>query len=537
MTRVSTWWGGDYDQSRAINEIDEELAAERQARRAQARRLEEARRQLDSGLQQVDAKLGTVSERIEAVLDWTELRFQLVEFEEYQARKEIRKTVRALAGGRPARAPDLEDVPGFWLPPAAAAVLPLVLRDRPAIPAQRTAVNPFADLAAGLEAARERDAVRAELFNLAVGRCFDQPVLIDAAVLRLLSEPSDLGVAPPETVAAAWRTLWEHAALGAFGPGAAVQLEGLLRDRFDATILGEDELQAWDAAIEGSGASEGHGLPKAEAFAALEAHFAAAGTDASDAAVSTAALDAEASWRVYLQELIEEPSPAELPLVQEMEALGLDGEGPRYSRPSWAEPVGTVTALLRRDLFDPEAPPALRRLALDLATPVLRSRLDHLEASLGAPEQSVRTVRRRGAAIEVTSEGHDPAQFDAAAQRIGLDFQTDGPAKPVTTGFAVGLGAIALLFLVFGQWIAALLFALLVLVPLYLYRNGRTRAADQIARRDEQLAKLRADLVAARKDAEREEREAAAQGVATRRALDRLRGSLPTEPAAPTGLF
>jgi membrane protein implicated in regulation of membrane protease activity len=533
MSRVSQWNWSDFtqewSQTAAINELDEELAAERQARRNQARQLERTKSEFDKGLKAVDSKVDSVSERIEAVLDWTELRFQQVEFDEYQARKEIRKTVRALAGGRPARVPHLEDVPGFWLPPAAAAVLPLVLRDRPAIPAQRTVANPFADLAAGLEAARERDAVRAELFNLAMGRCFDQQVLIDAAVLRLLTEPCDLGVTEPGSVARGWRTLWGHAALGAFGPGAAAQLESLLHERFDPQApLDDEELAAWDAAIAGFGSTEDHRPTRAEAFAALEAHLADPGIEAQ--------VDDE-YWRIYLQELIEEPSPAELPLVQEMESLGLDGEGPQYSRPTWAEPVGTVVALLRRDLFDPETPAAQRRLALDLAAPLLRARLGHLEASLGATEKITRIVRRRSASIEVTSEGHDEQQFAELERRIGLDYPMDGPSKAATTGFAVGLGAVALLFLVFGQWVVAILFALLVIIPLYVYRNGQNQAGQQSARREEQLAKLRAELVSAREDVEREEREADERRLATLGALERLKDSLPADPGPTGGLL
>jgi hypothetical protein len=520
MARVSQWNWSDFtqewSQTAAINELDEELAAQR---RAQARQMQRAEQEFKQGLKAVDSKLDTVSARIEAVLDWTELRFQLVEFDEYQARTAIRKTVRALAEGRPARTPDLEDVPGYWLPPAAAAVLPLVLRSQPAIPAQRTAANPFADLAAGLEAARERDAVRAELFNLAVGRCFDQQVLIDAAVLRLLTEPCDLGVAEPGQVAAGWRALWEHAALGAFGPGAAAQLEGLLRERFDPEApLEDEELAAWDEAIAGFGGADGHRPSKSEVFAVLADHLTADGPD-------TAADDDH--WRVYLQELIEEPSTAELPLVQEMEALDPGDDAPRAGHPSWAEPAGTVTALLRRDLFDPEAPAALRRLALDLAAPLLRARLDHLEAGLGATGPVVRTVRRHGVAVDVTPEGHDPAKFDEAVTRIGASFPADGPSRQATIAFAAGLGAVALLFLVFGKWIVAILFALLVLIPLYLHRNGRIQAADQQTRRDEQVARLRADLDAAQVDAERATRERAERGTAEHAALERLRAVLP----------
>ena len=123
MARVSQWNWSDFtqewSQTSAINELDEELAAERRARYRQTRQLEAAHDAFKDGLKQVDSKVESVSDRIEAVLDWTELRFQQVEFDEYQARKDIRNTVRALAEGRPARSPDFEDAPGYWLPPAA----------------------------------------------------------------------------------------------------------------------------------------------------------------------------------------------------------------------------------------------------------------------------------------------------------------------------------------------------------------------------------------------------------------------------------
>src|SRR5699024_9556422 len=111
----------------------------------------------------------------------------------------------------------------YWLPPAAVALLRLVARDG-------AASGPFADLGASLELARERDPVRSELFTLAVALCFDQPAFVDAAALRLLGEPTDLGLTEPGEVADGWRTLWEHAALGRFGAGG----HGLVRERLAA---------------------------------------------------------------------------------------------------------------------------------------------------------------------------------------------------------------------------------------------------------------------------------------------------------------
>ncbi|GAA2162269.1 MULTISPECIES: hypothetical protein [Glycomyces] len=548
MARVSQWNWSDFtqewSQTQAINDLDDELAAERAARR---RQMEDARNRFEQDLEQVDSKLDSVSGRIEALLAWTELRFQLIEFDEYQARKEIRNTVRALAEGRVPLLRGFEDVPGYWLPSAAAAVLPLVVRDR--VPTQRTG-RPFADLKTGLETARERDAVRTELFSLAVGRCFGQPAFIDAAALRLLAEPADLGVAEPGQVARGWRTLWEQAALGAFGPGPKEQIAALLRERFDPGALDEEALAAWDDAVERFGANDSHQPTRTEALAALQAHFAeepgpAAATGAPmlapavtpagetpdtgpEPSPSDPARD-DTAWRRYLQELIEEPSPAELPLVRQMAELD-PASGGRDDDRSWTAPVGTVADLLRRDLFDPAAPIPLRRLALGLAAPILRARLDHLEASIGTTETVTVTVRRRGELIHVTKDGHDPEQFAAVERRVDQAFAAAAPSKPLTIAFASVLGLLSVSMLVIAQWFAAVLFALGVVIPLWRYRTDAAKARKGDERRDDQLAEIRAALLTARKDAESRERAETERGIATRRALADLRESLPAEP-------
>lgn len=536
---LPTWYWTEAGRERA-----QEQAIEQQ--RARTRRLERERRAAEAKLaERISSTASLMNSRLDTVIQWTELRFQQLEFDEYQARKEIRNTVRALAEGRDPVLHGFDDVPGYWLPPAAAAVLPLVLRDR--VPQQRTAGTSFADLKTGLEAARERDAVRAELFSLAVGRCFDQPAFIDAAVLRLLTEPSDLGVAEPGQVAAGWRTLWEQAALGAFGPGAEAQIASLLRERFDAQSLDEAALASWDTAIADFGATESHRLTPAEAYEALAAHFAAEPDAAALPADEPPAFDGvsapggpdpddgepvadDAAWRSYLQELIEEPSPAELPLVLRMAEFNPLPERPEGGR-SWTAPAGTVADLVRRDLFDPETPVPLRRLALDLAAPLLRARLDRREASLGTTEKATVTVRRRGETIDVTRDGHDPEQFAAVERRIDAAFAAVAPSTAVTASFVAGIGAFAVLMLVLGQWFLAALCAAAAVIPLWKHRTDAAKAAQQNVRRDDQLAEVRAALLKARKDAEREERTETESGIATRQALKRLRSALPAEPS------
>lgn len=564
---MSTWYWTDSGRERAQMDAIEQ-------QRARTRRLERERRAAEAKLaEQISSTASHMNSRLDTVLRWTELRFQLLEFDEYQARKEIRNMVRALAGGRMPVMRGFDDVPGYWLPPAAAAVLPLVVRDR--FPGERTAANAFADLQTGLETARERDAVRAELFSLAVGRCFDQPAFTDAAVLRLLSEPADLGVVEPGQVAWGWRTLWEQAAVGAFGPGAEAQIAALLRERFDPGTLDAAALRAWDESI------ERFGPRRADALTALAVHFAAtapaepnrddatatgtgAGTDAlrldglslgsaaTDAASTSTPLDRAAApddatpahpaaptpsppddavWRSYLQELIEEPSEGELPLVREMAVLNPSAEGREGDRRSWSASAGTFADLVRRDLFDPEAPVPLRRLALGLAAPVLRERLDHVEAAIGTTEPVTITVRRRGEHIKVTREGHDPEQFAAVERRIDQAFAAAEPSKPLAVAIAAVLVLLGVLMIAFGQWFAAVLFVIAAIIPVGKYRSDATKAKQHYHRRDEQLAETRAALVKARKDAENQEREETERGLATRRALKRLRESLPAEAA------
>ncbi|MFG3339879.1 hypothetical protein [Glycomyces sp. NPDC048151] len=583
----STWY---WSQSGRDRQQEQAIASLQARQRSEARRAAERARESQ---QRLEGRIAETSSRLEArigvVLAWTELRFQLIEFDEYQARKEIRNTVRALAEGREPLLHGFEDVPGYWLPSAAAGVLPLVLRDR--VPVQRTAGASFTDLQTGLEHARERDSVRTELFSLAVGRCFDQPVLIDAAVLRLLSEPADLGVAAPGEVASAWRTLWEQAALGAFGHGAEAQIGTLLRERFDAGSLGEEALAEWDREIERFGATGGRHLPQTEAFAALERHFApvaglhaskqkgdraglpplggqagdgGARHDAAAGALSTTngpaeplgtagpladtadpfaaaptpdaypyAFPDDTAWRAYLQELIEEPSTAELPLVRQMAELDPTSEGAESDRRSWSDSAGTLADLVRRDLFDPDAPLPLRRLALGLAAPVLHDRLDRLEAAIGTTETAVVTVRRRGELIDVTRDGHDPERFAAVERRVEQAFPVIEPSKPLTVGMVVTLGILGVVMFGLGQWFLGVLFALALAIPIWKHRSDTEKARKDFIRRDEALAEVRAALVKARKDAERQEREETDRGLAARRAVANLRESL--HAVAPTG--
>ncbi|MEU4314260.1 hypothetical protein [Nocardia sp. NPDC024068] len=517
MSRVSTWWTYEPDHANAINDLDEELTAERASRRDQTTRLSTAYDETRRDLEQVGSRLTSVTGLVGAVLEWTELRFRLLEFEEYRARQEIRKAFRALAHGRPATLAGLEDIPGYWLPPAAQGVLgTLPPHHQAGTPPRPPAATTFEAPPHALESARERDAVRTDLFTLTVALCFDRPALIEATLPRLLSGPADLGVIEAGQVTEGWRTLWKHAAGGSFGSAAAEQLSERVTTLFDASTATEAEIRAWDRAIATFGSDSDTTQTKAEIFAALGAHLTA------ESGGTETLPPHEQVWHAYVQELVEEPGPDERELVQAMENLPVGADIPRRSAPSWSRPAGTVVALVREDIFDPNAPLPLRRLALRAGGVLLRARLD---AALTAPEPVVITVDGP-VKIKVTSGGHDAEKLAVVERRIATDYSAVPVSK--TLGAAgVGLGCLAVALLVFGQWFTAALAAIGALVLLSKYRADHAAARSDAARRDRALAQVRAAVDKARADSAAAERRAAQRYRTDRQALERLIASLP----------
>ncbi|MFC4372710.1 hypothetical protein ACFO5K_01250 [Nocardia halotolerans] len=511
MSRVSPWLTGIVGQSRAINDLDAALLSEQDARRRQARALATVQAEVQSSIDQVDSRVGAVGDQLGAVLDWTEFRIQLLEFEEYQARTRIRKVFRALAQGGPARLPDVEDVPGYWLPPAAKAVLSGVLprneNDTDALDGDRV-----------LEQARERDPIRADLLVVAAGVSFGGSALLHAAVSRLLTGPVGLGH-NGSGVAQGWRSLWVGVALGGFGPVAAEVLSARLADLFGAAATDAAELAAWDRAIKTFG-STGDSTP-AEALIALRNHLVVAQDDTEPVAIQDVP-----SWDTYLRELLEEPSPAEHSLLREMEQLPLPAAKGRRSEPSWGTDAATVVALVRADLFDPDAPIPLRRLALESATPLLRAQLAGI---LIAPGPVVTVVKRHGTAIEVTGDAYDPERLAAVERMIVLTNPVTHPSKPGSTAVCAGLAAAALLLVAFGYWIPTLLFALMAPVPVWKYRDDCRTTEAALARRNSRLAEVRAELTKACERNVAAYRHRTEEYRAAREALEHLLEALPPQ--------
>ncbi|GAB4000177.1 hypothetical protein GCM10029992_31270 [Glycomyces albus] len=316
--------------------------------------------------------------------------------------------------------------------------------------------------------------------------------------------------------------MWEHTVRGEFGASASDRLGDRLRALFDPEGVADDELLAWDEAIRGFG-SDGAPLGKPEALRALAAHVRAA-----DGAESAETPEPDERWRRYLQELIEEPSPAELPLVQAMEDLHLPDDDLQRSEPTWAASSGSVGDLLRRDLFDPEAHPARRELALRLCAPLLRSRVEVISAEAVTPVPITRAVKRPGGiAIEVGSDGHDRARLEQAERALIARAGLEGPSTALAVGIGGALGLLAAVSALFGNWFLAVVFALAVAIPVWRHLKGRSDQARRQEYVDGQIEGLRTELARVRDEVGEEEKAREKRAAAAREARDDLLAVIP----------
>ncbi|THV24550.1 hypothetical protein E9998_20290 [Glycomyces paridis] len=128
--------------------------------------------------------------------------------------------------------------------------------------------------------------------------------------------------------------------------------------------------------------------------------------------------------------------------------------------------------------------------------------------------------------IGVTAAGADPEKAAAAESRISRGVEA-APAKTVPVAVAAALGALAVITAVAAQWFLAVVFALAVLVPLWMHRNRTADHAATLKDRDEKLADLRAAILKARDEAAARDASAAERHAEAEAARARLLTALP----------
>lgn len=515
MSDVKWSWvtGWDYRQNEAIEDLQAEAA------RATDRMRHAQRQTRDL----VKSQISTVNNRLDTVMDWLDLRFAQLDFDEYTVRREARNHFRALAAHDLVAIRELDDVPGYWLPPLAGPLAKLVLRrqNRDAGPFD-TASLP-AEIRSSLQTGRERDPVRGDLFTVATAICFDLPALSEEPVLRLLAGPMDLEFGEdPAIVANGWRTLWEQAVQSEFGPAAAEQLTQRLAAGFDPQALDAKAEHEWDTAIL---RHSGDFDTTVDADRALPALAATLSRLSEAVSAEPDRSRHRETWQTCLQDLVSEPSEPERPLVEAMRRLRPASETD-VDEPDWRRREGSVATLLRDDLVGNDVPAARRAVALRIAGPYLRQRVEAVAESEAAKPDPTVTVKDSGLTITVGPDGPDPAAYDKAVERRRVEPAWVVPL-PLILGITAALLAVAILAAINQAWVMAVIVVCLIAIPVW-WRLGTRSAARRVAAdAQERVADLATRVDRAVEQARMKQSEHWARQDRIRTAVERLLEVLP----------
>lgn len=554
-----SYWRSDQGNMQALSD---ELAAQAAMARSREASLNRRLRSLEGDL---SSRVEVLTRLVNALIELGEVREELALFTPARrARDAARALTRAVVAGEGdvshlRRSPDLADVPGYWLVPAALAVAEL--------PAGR--LDP--------EAAQEallRDRRRAATYLVAVCALVGQPGLarewtpwvLDAPVLpeggwgsadgEPEAAPERPGERPDEVlVSVSERALWCAAAAGHLGDDGVAVVRVALADR--VALLDDDAHARWRArlleaapALPGSAddwgspeaaAADGSGtrrrtaapdaLPLLRSWTAWSravvvgevalpspapgplALGAPSGTTSGTTAAPTGAPAPGAALLRVVGSLVNEGAPVERGLLERAELLAdRVGRAPEDDGPEWDASAGTLVDLLVDDARGTD--PGLAAIAAPLLVDDLRVASHARASELAASPAPSRVLRLAGRTVTVTpaDDGASPA---ATARAELLARPVDG----VSWGVVGGVGALAVVTLVLGIVVAPAWYAVTVVaavVAAWQWFSGEQRARDQRAaaqasaeRFDAELAEART-AVAAEAERARTQREAVA---------------------------
>ncbi|GAA4204563.1 hypothetical protein [Actinocatenispora rupis] len=447
MNEDFAWWLGDGDwyDRRQKAQIEELNSAVDGAYR-QSSQLRSRLARIEGDLQ---SKVNRIAAAFDAFVELSDVRAELAVYTDPAiVRHQVRLLLAAVTGGGPVDPPELPEVGGYWLVPAARALYAQLVDDHAAA-AKHT------------EQATELDAGHAKYFLTAALRLAG-PVDLSAVQLA--------GLLPTEgrPVTYAARALWRATAAGAFGrPGQALLATSL------ESALGQpgvdNPIDPWLAAITGSaGVTSVRPAAAATTLGSLRQRLTPAEPPA-DVPADDGDDPVLTPLRDLLRALVDEGHAPERPLLRKAEQLRSVVESglPRPEFQSWDAAVGSVADLVRGDIFGTDTP-GTRPVAVRAAAPWLSACVETIAGHLSAPPESV-SVRVRGRDIRVTADGADPAGLAALRNDIDAGYQVR-PAKLIgglvtavvglaatVAGFAgvgVGLAVVGLIVLVVGGIVA-----------------------------------------------------------------------------------
>ena len=419
------WWDGphsyhDQRQNAAIEQLRVSLRAQSSSVRRQAERNRQATDRLAASLVRLE-------ERLDDVIELTDLRFQLLDHHETnRVRNELNRRLSVLSRGGTVPVDPLDDIPGYWLPPAANLILATFCG------------NGGLDLDRELELGRERDRVRTDLFVLASGVGFEVRELSQRVVVGLLNQPVHPDVVDntlqlDTAINRTWRQLWVDTAAGGFGDRA----HDVLRQRLAAAV---DDLEIANELGRVLGSRNTNALTGLKRLRERCQRVTAAMNRS-----ETGAPDTDA-WRETLRSLVNEGHAEEIELRDRTERLlrRVSDAGDAASVGMWTE-VGTLRSLLVHDILEPSVPDAQAALALRVCADAVmlcaQRQWDRTHADV--PDQ--RVVRIEGVDVTVTARGPEPGADEEVARRIAARHQVDGKASRLWGAAVGGLVLVALI--------------------------------------------------------------------------------------------
>lgn len=446
---MNDYWS-DWAQNRRIREAEESIVALSASAARERRRLTaELERQSGSLQQQLDA----LRRAFIAFVEYEDVRGELGQHADAAAvRRYAREVVSAtLMGGRPFGVAEPPDVPGYWLLPAARAVL--LASDEPS--------DGFAEQLAD---AQRRDPRRAALLVTLVEAIRREPRHSPALLDTLLPRQAE--------VTRADRVLWQGVAELRLGDEPRTRLVRALRARVEG-LAPETVLEQLSADTD----ERGDPLPSEVAARRLDTlrrwvtgARAAVTTTGTPTGTTTAATtdtaqpghrdDPEDPLADCLQLLVDEGAPGESDILLRMRdaRARMGGLTPQVDQERrWDDPVGEVVDLVFADLR--EGPPALRQVALAVLAPELeRAGRDLLAEAALVPATETTLPVRTGGSLHVTLAGVTQPHWreDAHAQAFAAVEVPAWQRTAAAVALGVGVLGLALTFLAGAFFLLAL---------------------------------------------------------------------------------
>ena len=429
---MSDNWYTDHRQNRRLQGLEEDLSSVSASLRSSQRRLHAELSKVSGSLEQ---RLNRLSAAFDAFVEISDLRVTLGLFD---AQGRVRHQARQLFAGA---GPDgeMSDVDAYWLAPALVAL--------------RVAADGVADTDS-LELAKARDTQRATVFHVLGTGLLGGRGTVTAAML------ADALPVPAATLPRHQRAVWTLAADGFFGEAGweLVRRRGV---DFVGALSDEDRAAAVDGIRK-------LGTAKAE-VGSLPREFEGVG-DLGGALAATAGLSALRSWveevlaahtnepaveidpevRRAVELLVEEGSPAELPLLARERELRVVIEGTGSEPPVWHAPVGETIALLRTDAADAEHP-GRRAVAVRISGSLVLDAAERLATVARGDVPDGAKARTRQGSVAITTTGPEHASLAKARSRIDAAAKVSGQGRAVAYG-ALGVSVLFLVLTVVAGW-------------------------------------------------------------------------------------